>query len=212
MDTGEPAFHDLSELGELCGATAMQTRFAEGLLAGLNQTEAAERAGYAGARDSQQLRGAGAAAARSKPVQALLALAESRGFGVPNAPGDRDELIRILWSHARSKDKQSSIRASVELDRIVREEREARPERDPAEILRELATVSAEVAVTLAAEANMIWRPELSAEQQAALDERRMAAAQDWISKHPDQARAFLATVPVTNGSGRREQLEEAAP
>jgi hypothetical protein len=119
----EIEFRDLSELGELCGCTDLQRKFAEGLLAGLSQTEAAFRAGYSGARDSAQLRSAASQAAQTKPVQALLALAESRGLGTPNAPGDREELLRILWSHARSKDKQSSIRASIELDRIGRDER-----------------------------------------------------------------------------------------
>jgi hypothetical protein len=120
-----PEFHDLTELGELCGCTEKQRKMAEGLLAGLSQTEAAFRAGYAGARDSMQLRSTASSTAQAKPVLALLALAESRGMGVPNAPGDQAELRRILWGHARSKDKQTSIRATVELDRIEREERVA---------------------------------------------------------------------------------------
>jgi hypothetical protein len=123
-DDAETEFRDLTELGELVGATEKQTRLSEGLLAGLSQTEAAQRAGYAGARDSAQLRSAASQAAQTSPVKALLALAESRGLGTPNAPGDREELLRILWSHARSKDKQTSVRAAVELDRIGKEERE----------------------------------------------------------------------------------------
>jgi hypothetical protein len=137
-DETEVEFRDLTELGELCGCTEKQRKFAEGLLAGLSQTEAAFRAGYAGARDSVQLRSTASSVAQAKPVQALLALAESRGLGVPNAPGDREELRRILWSHARSKDKQTSIRATVELDRIEREERLGRPERSGDAPLREL--------------------------------------------------------------------------
>ena len=35
-----------------------------------------------------------------------------------NSPGDRDELRRILWAHARSKDKNTTIRAATELERI----------------------------------------------------------------------------------------------
>jgi hypothetical protein len=123
-DKDEVEFRDLSELGELCGCTDLQRKFAEGLLAGLSQTEAAFRAGYAGERSGAQLRSTASSVAQAKPVQALLALAESRGLGVPNAPGDREELLRILWSHARSKDKQTSVRAAVELDRIGKEERE----------------------------------------------------------------------------------------
>jgi hypothetical protein len=123
-DKTEVEFRDLTELGELCGCTEKQVRFAEGMLAGLSQTEAAFRAGYAGDRAGPQIRSTASSVALAKPVQALLALAESRGLGVPNAPGDREELLRILWSHARSKDKQTSVRAAVELDRIGKEERE----------------------------------------------------------------------------------------
>jgi hypothetical protein len=123
-DDTETEFRDLTELGELVGCTEKQTKLAEGLLAGLSQTAAAQRAGYSGARDSAQLRSAASQAAQTSPVKALLALAESRGLGTPNAPGDRQELRRILWAHARSKDKQSSIRASIELDRIETLERE----------------------------------------------------------------------------------------
>ena len=123
-DTEKPKVSaDLQELGALCRCTLLQTRFAASLLEGHNYTEAAFLAGYAGARDSVQLRSAGSSAVRSKPVQALLALAESRGLGIPNAPGDRDELKRILWSHARSNDKAHSIKASAELMRIEADER-----------------------------------------------------------------------------------------
>ena len=138
-------FHDLTELGELCGCTEKQRKMAEGLLAGLSQTEAAFRAGYAGARDSMQLRSTASSTAQTKPVLALLALAESRGMGVPNAPGDRDELRRILWGHARSKDKQTSIRATVELDRIEREERVSALAADTGD----LAVTAAEIISTL---------------------------------------------------------------
>jgi hypothetical protein len=137
-DQTEVEFRDLTELGELCGCTEKQRKFSEGLLAGLSQTEAAFRAGYTGARDSVQLRSTASSVAQAKPVQALLALAESRGLGVPNAPGDREELRRILWSHARSKDKQTSIRATVELDRIEREERAGQPARTGTDVLREI--------------------------------------------------------------------------
>ena len=105
-DKTEVEFRDLTELGELCGCTDKQRKFAEGLLAGLSQTEAAFRAGYAGERDGVQLRSTASSVAQAKPVQALLALAESRGLGVPNAPGDREELLRSTVSvkHAHSSD------------------------------------------------------------------------------------------------------------
>ena len=118
----------LAELGELCGCTELQIRFAEGMLQGMNQSEAALHAGYAGEKGSVAIRSAGSSAARSKPVQALLALAESRGLGIPSAPGDMDELKRILWSIARSKDRMSSIKAATELRRIEEEEKAAKEE------------------------------------------------------------------------------------
>jgi hypothetical protein len=177
-------FRDLTELGELCGCTEKQTRLAEGLLAGLSQTEAAARAGYAGERDSVQLRSAVSSAARSKPVMALLALAESRGLGVPNSPGDREELVRILWAHARSKDKTSSIRASVELDRIIREERaEERVDPDPQEILREIAELAGPEF------AAVVERLPMTAEERSTA---RAASAADWIRQNRDRARAIL--------------------
>lgn len=73
---------EFQEMATLCGCSVMQTKFAASLLAGENYTQAAWNAGYAGARDSVQLRTTGSQAARAKPVQALLALAESRGLAV----------------------------------------------------------------------------------------------------------------------------------
>jgi hypothetical protein len=185
--------------GPICGATAMQTRFAEGLLAGLSQTEAAHRAGYSGARDSSQLRSSASATAQSKPVLALLALAESRGFGIPNSPGDRDELIRILWSHARSKDKSNSIRASVELDRIAREDMAANDAPgDPTETLKEIAETFPLMAASLAKKSGMHF--EFTAVQQAELDRQAAEAARIWILAHCGEARRILDE-PEMNGA-----------
>src|SRR5215831_13361205 len=83
---------EFQEMATLCGCSVMQTKFAAALLQGQNYTEAAWNAGYAGERSSVQLRTTGSQAARAQSIQALLALAESRGLGVPDAPGDRDEL------------------------------------------------------------------------------------------------------------------------
>src|SRR5262249_47448414 len=201
MDTeDEGGFHDLTELAKLCGCTAKQRKLAEGLLGGLSQTEAAHRAGYAGARDSSQLRSAASAAANAKPVLALLALAESRGLGVPNAPGSRDELLRILWSHARSKDKQSSIRASVELDRIARDEMEAKnAPGDPRSTLEELAAEAPMLAVALAAEHGIEF--ELSPELRSRADRETAAIARTWIRLHPDEARRILDEPEPVNGN-----------
>src|SRR5262245_40315245 len=141
---------EFREMAELTGCTDMQVKFAACLLAGSNFTEAAWNAGYAGARDSVQLRTTGSQAARAKPVQALLALAESRGLGVPDAPGDRDELKKILWRHARSADKAHSIKASTELMRIESEEKVvAEPQGNPLDTLKLIAETEPLIALLL---------------------------------------------------------------
>ena len=189
--TTEVALPDLTELAELCGCTEKQTKFAQGLLAGMSQVEAAFHAGYAGERDSVQLRSAGSSAAHASPVLALLALAESRGLGVPNTPGDRDELRRILWSHARSKDKANSIRATVELDRIDREEMaEARDKiADPAAVLSELAEIIPGVALALATEHGFAF--ELNETQRARFEDARRNIASEWIKENASAAIAL---------------------
>jgi hypothetical protein len=174
---------DLTELGALCGCTDKQIKFAEGLLAGMNLTEAAFHAGYSGARDSVQLRSAGSSAARAKPVQALLALAESRGMGIPDAPGDKDELVRILWSHARSKDKAHSIKASAELNRIMDAERAAKDAEllEPEDALAAIAAIMPAVAVMLAKQDNIKF--ELNEEQRAEYDKFRRSIALEYLEE-----------------------------
>jgi hypothetical protein len=193
---------ELAELAALCGCTELQTKFAAALLEGHSYTEAAFRAGYAGARDSVQLRSAGSSAARAKPVQALLALAESRGLGVPNAPGDREELKRILWSHARSKDKAASIRATTELERIEREEHSTgEPEKPLEEII---AGMCEHLSPEMAAELLLGYglHPENVPKdvlQKAELHLEKLA--EDWIRRHPRRAKEH-ADYWLRNGTG----------
>ena len=186
---------DLAELGELCGCTEKQVAFAAALLEGNNYTEAAFHAGYAGARDSVQLRSAGSSAARSKPVQALLALAESRGLGIPNAPGDWDELKRILWSHARSKDKAHSIKASSELIRLEDEEKAAKAD-EPGDPLALLKEMSGPIAAYLAQEHNLDFQ--LSEEQQAAYQNYRRKIAIEYLDEQ--RAKAHISPGAKSNG------------
>ena len=189
-DTPTRITPDLAELGELCGCTEKQIKFAEGMLQGMSQVEAAFHAGYSGARDSVQLRSAGSSTARAKPVQALLALAESRGLGVPNAPGDRDELKRILWSHARSKDKAHSIKASTELMRLEAEERASKePEADPYEVLTSIADIVPALALELATQ-NNLTKFKLSEAQQATYEEYRRKVALDYARELQNRAAA----------------------
>jgi hypothetical protein len=146
MAEEEVETHDLTDLAAIVGATDKQRRFCERLLAGMSQTEAAFGI-YSGARNSSQLRSAASSAAIQKPTLALLALAESRGLGVPNAPGDRQELRRILWSHARSRDKQSSIRAVAEISRLDEQDSDGKPGMTPEELVREMLAYGAGVGI-----------------------------------------------------------------
>jgi hypothetical protein len=179
-----PLTPDMIELGELCGCTAKQIKFAEGLLQGMNFTEAAFHAGYAGERDSVQLRSAGSSAARAKPVQALLALSESRGLGVPNAPGDVEELVRILWGHARSKDKAHSIKAAAELKRIMDDEyaaKDAVSAHDMVATLNEIAEIAPAYAVLLSSKHSIDWKP--SAANSEAVEKARREIAMAWLEE-----------------------------
>ena len=179
---------ELLEYGELCGCTEKQIAFAAALIEGHNYTEAAWRAGYAGGRDSVQMRSAGSSAARAKPVQALIAWAESRGLGIPDAPGDKDELIRILWTHARSKDKQASIKATAELQRIEREERATKEvERDPYELLAEIAEIMPALALELASPLHH-KEFKLTDAQQARYEEYRRTIALEYIAEQRAKA------------------------
>jgi hypothetical protein len=183
---------DIAELGEMCGATAKQVAFAAALLEGHNYTEAAHLAGYAGERGSVQLRSAGSGAARAKPVQALLALAESRGLGVPNAPGDFDELKRILWTHARSKDKAHSIKASTELMRLAEVEQSAAAKEDlsdPIEILAELAKVNPDIAGRLAAQHGLPLDFIKDSEARTIAERKLESLAITWIRDNATRAR-----------------------
>jgi hypothetical protein len=151
------------------------------MLQGMNQSDAALYAGYAGEKGSVALRSAGSGAARAKPVQALLALAESKGLGVPSAPGDMEELKRILWSHARSKDKSHSIQATKELARIEDEQREDKPTLDPKEAFKVLAELSPAAAIAVAVEAGM--HPEDMGDLQKEAEKHQEEIALSWIQR-----------------------------
>jgi hypothetical protein len=165
IESGPEQGIDLSEGAELVGTTAKQTKLVEGLLMGMNRTQAARHAGYEG--EGVQLRSTASQACRSDKVLALLSWAESRGKGTPDAPGDRDELRRILWRHARSKDRSMSIKAAEALERLMRQDAEARRQEaveDPITLLKRIAELDLALAVRLARKKGVNWEPE-NAEQ-----------------------------------------------
>src|SRR5262249_52400145 len=198
---------DLAELGELCGCTEKQVRFAEGMLQGMNQSDAAHHAGYAGEPGSVAIRSAGSTAARAKPVQALLALAESKGMGIPSAPGDMEELKRILWVHARSKSRQQSIQATEVLMELEEKEKaEKKVEPTPREAFKEIANLDPDLAAIVGAHtgAPSDWLPEVRGT--AHLEQ----LASRWIKDNPERAleiarfylRQSIQHNQPTNGAG----------
>src|SRR4029078_11438990 len=80
---------------ELIGASPRQLKFVQGLVAGMNQMQAARAAGYKG--EGAALRGAASRLAAVSKVKALLSWARAGGAGPSDAPGSTDELKKILW-------------------------------------------------------------------------------------------------------------------
>lgn len=152
---------NFDEAAELCGLSVLQRGFAKAILRGANRTQAARAAGYSGT--DEQLRGAGHKAYNSPKVQALLNLAKQEGYGVSDEPGDASELKHILWKHARGDDKNHAIRAAEVLHRIEKEEAANSNEledENPLELLEQIAQIDPLLAMKVAEEQNINWKPE----------------------------------------------------
>jgi hypothetical protein len=152
---------DFGEAAELCGLSSLQRDFARAVLRGANRTQAAQAAGYSGT--DEQLRGAGYKAYNSPKVQSFLALVKQEGYGVPDEPGDASELKHILWKHARGDDKNHAIRAAEVLHRIEKEEAAKAndlEDENPLKILERIAQLDPLLAVKMAEEQNINWKPE----------------------------------------------------
>jgi len=153
---------DFDQAAETCGLSDMQRAFARAILRGANRTQAARQAGYGGTDD--QLRSAGYKAYNSPKVQAFLALAKREGFGLPDEPGDAEELKRLLWRHARGDDKNHAIRAAEVLHRIEKEEaataKDATAHSNPVEVLKKVAAIDPLYAAKLAKAYNIDWTPQ----------------------------------------------------
>ena len=113
---------DWEEGRTLIGATQKQMLFARALSMGANQTQSCVEAGYGGSRDA--LRGMGSKLARNRKILALLSWARQGGPQISDTPGDDAELHKILWRHARGKDRAHSIRASEVLHRLDQADRD----------------------------------------------------------------------------------------
>lgn len=154
----QPVF-DFDEAADTCGLTGMQRPFVRAILRGANKTQAARMAGYSGS--DEQLRSAGYKAFNSPKVQAFLMLAKRKDYGLPDEPGDADELKRLLWKHARGDDKNHAIRAAEVLHRIEKEEAAAKSDQhdNPIAVLEQIARHSPELAEGLAKERGIDWTP-----------------------------------------------------
>jgi hypothetical protein len=207
----EPETFDWSPLGEgfwtetaaTCGATDRQARFACLRHRGMTAAGAAREAGYTGDNDS--IRQAGSRAAKSTAVMNMLAMAAAEAGGGNDGTVTRTEAKHILSRLARGSDPNVRIKAIESLNKIDTDERnKPEPERSPQDILREISSVSLDLAVQLAEDNNIVWDPpELTAAQRAEAEERRLGVARDWIMGHPDQARQLLAMLPRANGGSQ---------
>ncbi len=108
---------------EQTGCSDRQVKFVQALMQGANKTQAAREAGYAG--EGSTLRSSASQLAKSHKVRALISWAQIGGAGPSDVSGDQDELKRIAWRHARSKDVNRSIRGTELVHKIAAQEREA---------------------------------------------------------------------------------------
>jgi hypothetical protein len=134
---------DPDECAALLGLTHKQRKAADAFLRGANKTKSAEAAGYSGT--GPNLRATASKIFASKNVKQYIALAQSGGAGVPDAPADRDELKKVLSRLLRGTDKPTQIRAAEVLHRLSlaeAEEAAARNMPDPREVLNQIAQSS----------------------------------------------------------------------
>src|SRR5262249_2787142 len=142
-----------SEAGKTCGASELQIRFACCRHKGMTAAGAAREAGYSG--DSDCIRQAGSRAAKTTAVIAMLAMAEAARRGGDDGNVTGTEAKSILSRLARGSDPNVRIKAIESLNKLETQEQEERTSkadehREPAEILREIASISPELAMQIA--------------------------------------------------------------
>lgn len=153
---------DANEAAILLGLSDKQRRFADAILAGANQTQAARAAGYGG--EGSALRSTASEVAQSPRVQSYLSWARNNRSGVPNDPATLQEVEMRLSELLRGKDASAAIRAAEVLNRLHTARAEASRDRtpDPIESLNKLAGLSEFgllVAMTLARAHQIAWKP-----------------------------------------------------
>jgi len=206
MSEAESTF-DWSPLGEewwaeakaTCGGTWEQARFACGRHSrNLTMAQAARDAGYAG--DDDSIRQAGSRAAKTTAVMAMLAMAAAETGGGHDGNVSRAEAKSILSRLARGSDPNVRIKAFESLNKIESQEQEQRASeanghREPAEILREIASISPALAMLIAAQDGIEFA--VTDEDRAAYAQRRADLARRWMQDHSAEARAVLGAPGV---------------
>ena len=143
--------------------TLKQKKFADAILAGCNQTQAAELAGYSGSRKGS-LRSTASDTANSDKVVSYLAWARAGRSGLPTDPATLRQIQLKLTETMNGSDKNASNRAAEILLRDANARAEAARDRpfDPIAGLNDLARISEFgllAAIALARANNVSWEP-----------------------------------------------------
>lgn len=161
---------DESVIADFCKMSRIssgQRKFAELLTQGIGQGHAYEMA-FPDIPRGPGLRARASKLAKTNKIKQLLNLLHGRAPNqTPN--GDQSEVMKILWSQARSADPNVSHRAAAKLDQIHDRDRElklreakALENRHPTEILDEIAQLGAHgvlIAMSLAQAHGLPYRP-----------------------------------------------------
>ena len=150
-----------AEAAAILELTDKQKIFADAILKGTTQVQAARLAGYSG--NDANLRAQGSKVIRSPAVQAYLAWGRNGRAGVPDDPATLPEIERTLSKHLRGADKAASLRASELLTKLHAVRAEQQPPPCPIQILDRLVDMGelgACIATLIARHTNIRgWQP-----------------------------------------------------
>jgi hypothetical protein len=194
----------------ICGATALQTRFACGRHRGLSKTLAAKQAGYSEGNKDGAIRQAGSRVSGEMAVMRLLAMAQAETGTGDGGTVTRTESKQVLSRMIRNSDPSIRIAAITALEKIEAAEREDHktPDTiDPLQALRDMADISPELSVLMAAESGIAFEP--TEKQRAAYSERIAQIARQWILEHRQEVQQILDGAPM-NGAVTQSVPREA--
>jgi hypothetical protein len=171
------------EAGADCRASEIQIKFAALFFQGVNASEALRRAGGA-PETASALKQRAHSLSRSVAVTNLIGLARAEAAGSSReGTVSVEEARQILSRMARQAGENARVR-SIELLMKLDEQAEARaePDRDPQEILAELAGISPLIAKEL----------QVSTEAEVGGEGACAQIAREWIEQHPDETMRLL--------------------